>query len=600
MTTLPLPNLARTPVRRLHALTTLRFIAAAAVVLNHSASNGILPATAFDPFLLFQAVSFFFVLSGFILAYVYPALDSWPARGRFLLARFARVWPAHIASLLLLVLLLRHPLGYQARSVADWLSPLLLNVFMLQSWLPTPRAYYSFNAVSWSISTEFGFYLLFPLLIHRWSRSWWWKLPLAAALSAVMIFLGNRPGVPAFALPTSDQLDRVTAVGLVYTNPLARLFEFTLGMSVALLWRRTSAFRIRRPLATLLELAACALVVVNMFYSDRLTTWAAAAPIVGEAGKQWLQQAGTVCLSFALLVYVMAREEGWISRALSAPLGVLLGEISFSVYLMHQILLDWYAAHVRQFAAVPTWLAYSFYWALMLLASYLIWAAIERPFRKAIVQHWPPWRRRPGAGPAEARHALEVPGGRARSRFAVLLDPGPRVIATTALLVAGLAAVALYHDHVVRGAQRRAAAALEASLVQALPQSRNVKFGNEFLLAGAVFSRRSDGGLDMMLTWQALKATTLRYQVAVHLLAGDRIVNQADHPQDVQQRRVTTDETWTDLVHLPPLGDAAEVGIALHTGDGHALLPDHGVRDWGGNRLRLPLPAAATGPAAPR
>jgi hypothetical protein len=255
---------------------------------------------------------------------------------------------------------------------------------------------------------------------------------------------------------------------------------------------------------------------------------------------------------------------------------------------------------VRQFAAVPTWLAYSFYWALMLPASYLIWAAIERPFRKAIVQHWPPWRRRPGPGPAEARHALEVPGGRARSRFAVLLNPGPRVIATTALLVAGLAAVALYHDHVVRGAQRRAAAALEASLVQALPQSRNVKFGNEFLLAGAVFSRRSDGGLDMMLTWQALKPTTLRYQVAVHLLAGDRIVNQADHPQDVQQRRVTTDETWTDLVHLPPLGDAADVGIALHTGDGHALLPDHGVRDWGGNRLRLPLPAAAIGPAVAR
>jgi peptidoglycan/LPS O-acetylase OafA/YrhL len=588
----PLPDLARTPVRRLHALTTLRFLAAAAIVLRHSSDNGLLPANLFSPFLLFQAVSFFFVLSGFILAYVYPHLETGAARKRFLLARFARVWPAHITTLLLTLFLLRHPLGYKPAHLSEWLLPTFLNVTMLQSWLPTPRAYLAFNVVSWSISTEFGFYLLFPFLIHRWARTWWWKLPLAAALAALFIFLANRPGVLPFADAQPDTLDRITAVGLVYTNPLARLFEFTLGMTVALLWKRTAALRVPRPLATALELAAIVLVLLNMLVADRFSAWA--APLVGEAGKQWLQEGGSVCLTFACLVYIMAREEGWIARALSAPLGVLLGEISFSVYLTHQLLLDAYGNHAQDFAAFPSALVYAAYWALVLLASYLIWAAVERPLRTAIVRHWPPWRRTPGPGKAEPRHALETPGGRARSLVAPLLDPGPRLLVTAALLLVSLLGIALFEEHAARNARRRAAAALDAAMAAALPDSRNITFGNEILLAGAVCSNTPDGGLDIALTWQALRPTALDHQLALHFLSGDRIVTQADRPQDPRQRRVARYQTWTDTLHLDPSPrrQVSELAIALHDGHGHALAPNKGTRDWGGNRLRLPLPPA--------
>ncbi len=585
----PLPNLARQPVRRLHALTALRFFAAATIVLNHSSNVGLIPRGTFKPFLLFQAVSFFFVLSGFILAYVYPHLETWTARGRFLRARFARVWPAHVTTLALTALIITNPIGYEHHGLWGWLRPLGLNIAMLQSWFPFPRDYLAFNAVSWSISTEFGFYLMFPLLIHRFARSWWWKLPLTAALAVLMIWLGNRPGVLPFARAVPDQLDRVTAVGLVYTSPLCRVFEFTLGMTVALLWRHTTARRLGKLAGTLLELAAIALMLANMFVAARFADWAATFPRVGAAGQQWLQQGGTVCISFAILVYIMAREEGWISHALSAPLGVILGEISFSVYLMHQMLIKWYVVHADQFLALSPWLVYAFYWALVLATSYLIWAAVERPLRKAIVRGFPLWRRGSGDARTAARQALEMPGGKARSLFANLLDPGPRTILTAALLVAALTGTIFARGKFAKLHAPGSAAELQAALVQAIPSSKGVRFGNEFVLDGAVLTRTATGQ-DLTLYWEALRPTTLHYQVATHYLdSTGKILDQHDHPQDSANRSVAAGDYWMDTLHLPTNPALKEVAIALTSAPGQALPADRGPRDWANFRLHIPL-----------
>ena len=87
---------------RLHALTTLRFFAALHVVLFHMRVIGILPGGPwwYQNFasIGFVGVNFFFVLSGFILVYTYdgPSLNV----RRFWWARFARIYPAYILSLI--------------------------------------------------------------------------------------------------------------------------------------------------------------------------------------------------------------------------------------------------------------------------------------------------------------------------------------------------------------------------------------------------------------------------------------------------------------------------------------------------------------------
>src|SRR5207249_6532282 len=110
---------------------------------------------------------------------------------------------------------------------------LLLNLGLLQAWVPCPEVFFSLNLVSWSVSVEFGFYALFLLLIPGWRTTWWWKLPLALLPACAAVWYCN-----AFGLATQPMRPgAVSAVGLLYIFPLSRLFEFTLGMALALLWK---------------------------------------------------------------------------------------------------------------------------------------------------------------------------------------------------------------------------------------------------------------------------------------------------------------------------------------------------------------------------
>ncbi len=137
-------------------------------------------------------VEFFFALSGFVLTYVYAARwrDIWTLRGygRFLQTRLARLYPLHLAMLLLIlgmVIVLR---WFSARggyvSIYDepWhpfvtVPTFIGNLFLVQAWNIFP--YLSWNGAAWFVSVEFLLCLLFPLYLlparvyfprHRWSR----------------------------------------------------------------------------------------------------------------------------------------------------------------------------------------------------------------------------------------------------------------------------------------------------------------------------------------------------------------------------------------------------------------------------------------------
>ena len=195
------------------ALTGLRFLAAALILRAHSKSDLHipLPAVSFD-----HGVSLFFVLSGFILAHVYPRLESGMRPNIFSLLRVIRIWPAHVVALLLVVIALGTEINERFPA----------NVLMVHGWIPSAPWYFSYNSVSWSISTEFFFYLMFPLLIWNWTRTFWWKW--LAALGLLILLC-------SFARVTSMQVgysshNIPTTYGLLCINPLARLLEFVSGM----------------------------------------------------------------------------------------------------------------------------------------------------------------------------------------------------------------------------------------------------------------------------------------------------------------------------------------------------------------------------------
>src|SRR5438270_7928300 len=132
----------------------MRFMATVPIVLIHVGSNFFGPPWLRSAFGYgYIGVSFFFVLSGFVLTW---STADIPAR-RFWWLRFARIWPAQalVAALVFVFLMQGRPPDWPGRA-ADFL--------LVQSWWPSSDVYFGGNGVSWSLSCEAFFYVVFPAL----------------------------------------------------------------------------------------------------------------------------------------------------------------------------------------------------------------------------------------------------------------------------------------------------------------------------------------------------------------------------------------------------------------------------------------------------
>ena len=115
-----------------------------------------------------MAVPAFFMLSGFVLAYNYA--DRFPRLGRpevirFLCLRLARIYPVHLFTLLVVAAMVwvSGRVGYPLTDMPYTARNFVLNLFLVQTW--TPNFTMDWNYPSWSISSEWFAYLIFPLAV---------------------------------------------------------------------------------------------------------------------------------------------------------------------------------------------------------------------------------------------------------------------------------------------------------------------------------------------------------------------------------------------------------------------------------------------------
>lgn len=615
---------AHPPVARLDALTSIRFAAAAAVVFAHLHNLFGLPDDVAAPFLLGQSVSFFFVLSGFILTYVYASLAAPPPRerglltARFLLARFARLWPAHLTALVLCALIVPREVYHRPSTGAT-----LANALMVHSWIPLRSVYYAYNSPSWSIATEFAFYLLFPLLIWRFPRRWPITLTVAALLTLGLIALCNH-----WHALGDDDLDKnpgsaFSIEGLLYVNPLCRLLEFVVGMCAC---RAFTALRGRYAVGPIagaaVELAALALAIGSMYASRAVGSLAGDSPWIGDAGAQWLMYGGLPMLPFALLILALALGRGALSRLLSLKPLVLLGEISYSVYVLHFVLIYWcynamsFSASASAFSGFSPGALLAAFWIVLLLGSHLLWELVEKPARRWIVSllppdhptdHQPTDHQPADRQPRAAGHAHLSATGEARAISWPLVSLESAVILA---IVAPLVFVARFGQRLDRVGPRAA----DRIVAAALPGSQNARFGGAFtLLAADVVPGKGDdedeaGALELL--WRSDARQPLRFTVGVDLLdeAGDKFDGDS-HLQESRGGIVEDGDIWRDRIPLSAatLARARTAGLyvfAPHDDRPNELLSvEAAASDWDGRRLLIslpqPPPIAATEPAEP-
>jgi peptidoglycan/LPS O-acetylase OafA/YrhL len=320
-----------TPPVELKPLTSLRFFAAAMIAALHFQEKFSVPWQEISDKSLRQGITFFFVLSGFILTHVYIDQSGLTLR-KFLTLRLARLYPVHIVALILLVLLLPwSQILFSGPSPDVNGQALLAKLLLVDSIIPTQPIQYAWNGVSWSISTEMFFYLAFPFLVTNFRADWAKKLALAGLLTLAVYMGAQALGVQFF----STRANAPTLYQIAYCDPLARGFEFVLGMATYLGYERFIA-PLHRPAAfwSLIEGAALAALIGWIFVLRE-----AFGGMLPASPHLWVMLSGS-CVLFALAIAILAPGRGLIGRALSAGWMVWLGQISFSFYMLHAIVLQ--------------------------------------------------------------------------------------------------------------------------------------------------------------------------------------------------------------------------------------------------------------------
>jgi peptidoglycan/LPS O-acetylase OafA/YrhL len=330
-------------------------------------------------------VSFFFVLSGFVLA--------WSARpgeraGTFWWRRFSKVYPATLVTTAVAALLIG---GAGPLQLATHLT-------LTQSWVPRHDVYTALNLVSWSLSCEAFFYLCFPLLLagmRRLGPAGLW------AIAVMMVECVVAVGANLIPAPHS------TAAYVGYVLPPVRMAEFTLGVAVALLVR-TGSWRgpgLRWSLA-LLPPAMVAALFVPYPLNEHAVTLIPATLIVAAAARADLRGQRTL----------------W-----SRPLTVYLGQLSFAFYLVHFLviaafdrygLLPHQAGPAQALAATASVLWFS------LIAAMVVYHGVELPALRLL-------RRKP----------TTVAMGPGRHRLMLTSAPAPRFVGSVPMPRSALASM---------------------------------------------------------------------------------------------------------------------------------------------------------------
>lgn len=247
-----------------------------------------------------MGVTFFFILSGFILNHSYARrlLEEKTSCRDFFLARIARIFPLH---LLTLVIALPITIFGSTKISGTLAASLTANIALVQAFVPDVAWHFSFNSPSWSLSVEMFFYALFPSLILLRNR-WLWTLVAVTILAK-------------FALPADHFLQ--------YIFPPLRLADFTLGILLQRWFMRQGPV------------------------SDRFATLAQTTSVLGLAVfivfasgiQQWARYDIYYLLPMAGLVLSFAWQNGALANAISKRGWLLLGEASFALYLIHSLII---------------------------------------------------------------------------------------------------------------------------------------------------------------------------------------------------------------------------------------------------------------------
>jgi peptidoglycan/LPS O-acetylase OafA/YrhL len=348
------------------------------VLYHYHEAHGYQNVRLFDVFVAkgYLWVEFFFALSGFILVYAYIARPRF-AYVDFLKARLARLYPLHLATLLIMLamVLFFRWLAAQGHYISIYDLPgyhpytsfwsFIGNLFLVQAWHVFPRL--SWNGVSWFVSVEWFLCLIFPLYLWVARQRAWAGLALIALGFAVLALL-IKPRI---------------GLDITYDWGIVRgMADFAIGVGIAIVYRAAKAHG--DALSTNWHTLAQVLAFAALFYAIYNTGWS------HTVRDYWLLP------PMMTIIFLLAFDRGAIARVFqSAPLR-LLGEWSFAIYMGQTTFLQLLrVAEQRLYPnPAPQWghaihlIEPSVLLILCIAWGALLYYAVERPANAWLRSHW--------------------------------------------------------------------------------------------------------------------------------------------------------------------------------------------------------------------
>lgn len=305
----------------------------------------------------YMGVSFFFILSGFILSYNYQEgiLTKKLSLRKYFIARFARIYPLHILTFIIAL-----PLSYKLFT-SDFISGIikvLFNVSLTQSFIPFQSVYFSFNAPSWSISDEMFFYVMFPVLVFVFFQS-----KRVYSLLFIIAF------IPLLSLMLNNEYNH----WIYYINPMSRLIDFIIGMLLFEVYKVLNKKQYLDKISfTFLEIVVVIVLGIFVFFHQYISQ------VARFSFYYWIPMSS--------IILVFSYQKGKLSKILSLKPLIYLGEISFGFYLFHQLIIRYYLAisDKKIISINDDFLVLIILFLITLFVSYISYERFEKPMNKVV------------------------------------------------------------------------------------------------------------------------------------------------------------------------------------------------------------------------
>jgi len=346
-------------IGEIRALTGIRGVAALAVMLSHFSIGHYLPDVQFFVGAIYwadPAVDLFFMLSAFVLCHIYVQVKPTPQAVRhYFSARFARIYPLYLATLLF-ILLLSSLAAVRRGHFADDLSvgDAIRQALVVNSW-PYIGSNIHWNLPAWSISAEaFCYVFCFPLFWIFWPQ--WGSLKKIPLIILIMALLS----AAFFYTPRSSDMGNCACARAVFGFAIGALV-----FGVSHQWKTFSKYAAAISSAS----GACfiaLLIVCGLFgVSNQYLFWIFPTLIMGIA----------------------AESNSVVSKVLSSGPVHYLGMISYSMYLWHWPLVKMLIAVIPSIAqtsaAYRSWLFIPFTLGVIIVSSGS-YEYLEKPARRIL------------------------------------------------------------------------------------------------------------------------------------------------------------------------------------------------------------------------